>query len=343
VKNVSIIKSHGVTLYGGNGSNIILKPLCDQHLPLLYKWNSDLELLYWTEGDDVSEPYRKETVHKIYGDTSQDAFCFLIEVNKIPIGECWLQKMNMPDVIAMYPENLDVRRIDMAIGEKEYWNRGIGTQFIGMLVDFAFNGEYVDVLHCFCYDYNKRSQRMWEKNNFTLIKKVKHEHSQKSEYEYHYALTRQQYVENRRVKVSDDKVFMFSISELQPSQLYISEGKLRLANEWFDKADITKVDAIPIKEFQGKKLMTDGHTRAVLAYLNGFTEIPCYLDTDELDMAAYAVDIAWCDAEGVSCVADLAKRIVSHKNYEVLWRKRCMEMYESNENFDNCRKVRDEK
>ena len=175
---MSIIKSHDVTLYGGNEKyDIILKPLCDEHLPLLYKWNSDLEVLYWTEGADVSEPYGKETVHDIYEYVSQNAFCFRIEVNGTAIGECWLQKMNMPDVIAMYPENTYIRRIDMSIGEKDYWNKGIGTLLIGIIVDFAFNGEKVDVLHCFCDDYNKRSQRVWEKNGFTFVKKVKHEHS----------------------------------------------------------------------------------------------------------------------------------------------------------------------
>lgn len=118
---------------------------------------------------------------------------------------------------------------------------------------------------------------------------------------------------------------MLPISKLQPSQLYISDGKLRLAKEWFDKSDITSMDAVPIKKFEDKHLMTDGHTRAVLAFLNGFTEILCYFDLEELDMEAYMKDIDWCNEEGVYGIADLAKRIVAHKDYEVLWRKRCME------------------
>ena len=96
--------------------------------------------------------------------------------------------------------------------------------------------------------------------------------------------------------------------------------------EWFDKEDIIKIDPIPIKPWNGRDLMTDGHTRAVLAYQNGFRKIPCYLDEDELDMKAYAIDVEWCNNEGVFGVSDLAKRIVPHNEYEVLWRKRCMEM-----------------
>lgn len=48
---MSIIKSHNITLYGGNDEyKIILRPLSDNYLPLLYKWNSDPEVLYWSEG-----------------------------------------------------------------------------------------------------------------------------------------------------------------------------------------------------------------------------------------------------------------------------------------------------
>jgi RimJ/RimL family protein N-acetyltransferase len=325
---MSIIKSHDVTLYGGNEHDIILKPLCDEHLPLLYKWNSDPEVLYWTEGDDVLS-YDEDSVHDIYGSVSQNALCFLIEVDAKPIGDCWLQKMNIPEVLAKYDNKTDVRRIDMCIGEKDYWNKGIGTAFVRMLVDYAFNGEYADVLHCLIGDYNTRSRRVWEKNGFSLVFVKEDKNSKKTKYEYQYALTKEQFISNRRVIVPQNKVFFLPISELQPSQLYISEGKLRLCSEWFDKNDISKMDAIPIKKFQDKHLMIDGHTRAVLAYQNGFDKVPCYFDEATFDMAAYATDIDWCNSEGVKDIADLTKRIVPHKEYEVLWRKRCMDMYYS--------------
>lgn len=51
---MSIIRSHHTTLHGGNDAyKIILRPLSDAHLPYLYKWNSDPEVLYWTEGDEA--------------------------------------------------------------------------------------------------------------------------------------------------------------------------------------------------------------------------------------------------------------------------------------------------
>lgn len=192
---MSIITSHNVTLSGKkNEFSIILRPLCDDHLSFLYKWNSDPEVLYWTEGgEDIELSYDKETVQFIYGSVSQNAFCFLVEVNENPIGECWLQKMNLPDVVEMYP-GLDVRRIDMAIGEKEFWGKGIGSEFVRMLIEFAFLNQNVDVLHCFSEDYNKRSQGVWLKNGFKLVRTDELKQPQKGTNQYHFALSREEFI-----------------------------------------------------------------------------------------------------------------------------------------------------
>jgi len=192
---MSIIKTHDITLHGNTTEyRIVLRPLTDAHLPYLYKWNADPELLYWTEGDIV-EVYDAKTVNGIYGSVSQNALCFLIEANDIPIGECWIQKMNLPDVIAMYPDCTDIRRIDFAIGEKVFWNKGIGTQMLGMLVDYAFTGECVDILHCLSEDYNIASRRLWEKHGFTrILDEPILPQPQKGKWQYHWRLTKEEYL-----------------------------------------------------------------------------------------------------------------------------------------------------
>lgn len=323
-----IIKTHDITLYGGTDKPLVLRPLCDSDLPLLYQWNADPQVLYWTEGGEAGRDisYGPELVRAIYGGVSQHAFCFLVEYDGRPVGECWLQKMNLPAVLQMYPETMDVRRIDMALGEKDCWGRGIGTAFVGMLVDFAFCGEHVDVLHCFCEDYNIRSCRLWEKHGFTRILEEPLPASRKGKIQYHYRLTRQEYIENRRANIPAGKRFQAELAALQPSQLYISEGKLRLVREWFDPDSRGNFDPIPIKQYGNMLLVTDGHTRAVAACLAGWETIPAYWDEDELDMDAYAVDVRWCREEGISSPFALVDRIVPHKDYERLWRKRCMEL-----------------
>ncbi|GHU78822.1 hypothetical protein FACS1894191_0310 [Clostridia bacterium] len=326
---MSVITTHDTTLYGGNDEyGIVLRPLCDEHLPLLYKWSADPEVTYWTEGgtNETNIIYGPDTVHKIYGGVSKDSFCFLIEADGTPIGECRLQRMNLPEVKAMYAEALDVRRIDMSIGEKAYWNKGIGSLFVGMLIDFAFNGESVDVLHCFCEDYNVRSRRVWEKNGFTrILAESLTPQPQKGKWQYHYRLTCQDWVRPRRENIPPEKVFELPLDALQPSQLYISAGKLRLAREWFEAIGNSAIDPIPIKDMDGKNVMTDGHTRAVMAKLAGCEAVPVYWETAALDWNAYRLNVKWCEEEAVTNVMALAKRIVPHRDYERLWRKRCAE------------------
>ena len=68
--------------------------------------------------------------------------------------------------------------------------------------------------------------------------------------------------------------------------------------------------------------MTDGHTRAAAAYLAGWTDIPVYMDTDELDRNFYETAVKWCGEAGIHTPAELAEHIVSHRDYERLWRGR---------------------
>ena len=45
---------------------------------------------------------------------------------EIPIGECWLQQMNLERILQRYPK-ADSRHIDSMIGVKELWGQGLGT------------------------------------------------------------------------------------------------------------------------------------------------------------------------------------------------------------------------
>ena len=194
-----IITTHDVTLYGGNDVDIVLRPLCDAHLPLLYKWNADPEVVYWTDTGNA-DAFTEEDVRGIYASVSQNAICFLAEVNGRPIGDFWLQKMNIPEVSAQYP-GFDVRRIEATIGEKTLWGKGIGSAVLGMLIDFAFNGENADLLYCFAADYNIRSQKTLLKQGFQLCgEEDAGEESLRAKKEYHYRLTRREYMERHRTK-----------------------------------------------------------------------------------------------------------------------------------------------
>ena len=81
------------------------------------------------------------------------------------MGECWLQEMNVERVLRRYP-GLDCRRIDIEI-QKDFWDRGIGSTAIGLLVGFGFEAEGADGI--FAVDVgeeNGRSLRAFGKKGF---------------------------------------------------------------------------------------------------------------------------------------------------------------------------------
>jgi 8-oxo-dGTP pyrophosphatase MutT (NUDIX family) len=126
--------------------------------------------------------------------------------------------------------------------------------------------------------------------------------------------------------LSRERGFEVPLTELQPSQLYISQHKMQLARGWFGPEDRASFDPIPVKLYRGRYMMTDGHTRAVVAALAGWETVPVTLDDDPLDLLAYAECVRWCDEAGLKCAADLTGRIISHEDYETLWHKRCDDM-----------------
>jgi len=79
---------------------------------------------------------------------SQHAFCFIIQYQGKPASECWLQEMNLEEIAAKYPGQ-DVRRVDIMIGENDCWGMGIGSAAIGLLTEFAFISQGIDLIFIF--------------------------------------------------------------------------------------------------------------------------------------------------------------------------------------------------
>ncbi len=88
--------------------------MTEEDWEILLKWNSDPEVLYYSEGDNVIA-YTLEQVQRIYRGISQNASCFIIEVDGKSVGECWLQRINLKRILEKYLR-LDCRRIDLMIG-----------------------------------------------------------------------------------------------------------------------------------------------------------------------------------------------------------------------------------
>jgi aminoglycoside 2''-phosphotransferase len=184
---MATIHEHNVTL---RDEDLVLRPMTEADWDILSEWNRDPQVLYYSEGGDVQE-YDLATVQQIYRGTSQNALCFVIEFEGVPIGECWLQRMNLERILAEYPGR-DCRRVDLMIGEKEFWGRGLGTRTIRLLVELAFKQEEADaVFACEVGDYNPRSRRAFEKVGFEVYASIPQLPGSKASVVYDLLLTRE--------------------------------------------------------------------------------------------------------------------------------------------------------
>ena len=113
------------------------------------------------------------------------------------------------------------------------------------------------------------------------------------------------------------------LTDLQPSQFYISEKKLRDIENWFDPKDLSGFEPIPIKLLDGKLVMTDGHTRAVAAIKAGLDSVPLVWDEDELDWDMYRACVSACQEQNILSPADLLTCIISEEEYKEKWDKWC--------------------
>lgn len=123
-----------------------------------------------------------------------------------------------------------------------------------------------------------------------------------------------------------NKVFLLDIDKVQPSQLYINSEKLNRVREQFEPGKPENLEPIPVKRLGSEIIFTDGHTRALVAYLSGFKELRVYWDEDDLDWAAYEKCVQWCKEEGIRTIRDLKDRVVGPADYETLWLERCHRM-----------------
>jgi RimJ/RimL family protein N-acetyltransferase len=191
------LRTHTVTL---RSDRLVLRPMTEADWPTLLRWNNDPEVLYFSEGDDVTSR-SLEDIQGIYRSVSQNAFCFMAELGvapvgeSSPIGECWLQRMNLECILRRFPDQ-DCRRIDLSIGEKALWGQGLRTEMIRLLSGFAFEQERADrVFGCDIADYNPRSLKAFLRAGYQIDAQLPQPPGSKAKYVADVCLTRDRYLD----------------------------------------------------------------------------------------------------------------------------------------------------
>ena len=112
------------------------------------------------------------------------------------------------------------------------------------------------------------------------------------------------------------------ITDLHPTQLYLSEKKLQAIQMLDQSAEIINVDPISVLAYGDRLLITDGHHRAYQALLAGRDTISAEFDRDGGD-ALYALYAQACEERKIASVLDLKNRILPQDEYEAKWYNWC--------------------
>lgn len=112
------------------------------------------------------------------------------------------------------------------------------------------------------------------------------------------------------------------LTDLHPTQLYLSEKKLHDIQMLDQSAEITNLDPISILAVGNRLLITDGHHRAYQALLAGRDTISAEFDRDGGD-ALYALYAQACEERKIDSVLDLKHRILPQDEYEAKWYNWC--------------------
>ena len=113
----------------------------------------------------------------------------------------------------------------------------------------------------------------------------------------------------------EEKEVEVKITDLHPTQLYLSEKKLHDIQMLDQSAKIINVDPISVLAFGNRFLITDGHHRAYQALLAGRDMISAEFDRDGGD-ELYALYAQACEERKISSVLDLKHRILAQDEYE---------------------------
>ena len=129
------------------------------------------------------------------------------------------------------------------------------------------------------------------------------------------------------------QTFEVSLEELGVSQLYLNQRKLEAVRERVSAEDFAGFEPLPVYDFgDGRKVLTDGHSRAFVAMMRGQKTLTVYWDNDpnttgKLPQRMYRMYLEWCEKAGVKILADLQSRVLQAPNYEFFWLERCRRGY----------------
>ncbi len=144
------------------GEKCFLSPVSLDDLDRYLEWVNDLEIGQFVLFSSVvfDRDKEREALQKLMNESVVFAIVEK-DTNKV-IGNCGL---HLVDEVHRHAQ------FGIFIGEKTYWNQGIGTEASALILDYGFNIMNLNNISLEVVEYNKRAVRSHEKVGFQYVGK----------------------------------------------------------------------------------------------------------------------------------------------------------------------------
>ena len=156
---------------------ISIRLLNEQDKNLLLKWLTDERVLNFWEGKSAVFDLDRIT-EDFYGEENVEVIRTIIEYQGQVIGYLQMYKLDNEalEEYSYQSTNKVIYGIDQFIGEPEYWDKGIGTKFMKLVLQYLTNSKGAEIVILDPHADNPRAIRCYEKVGFKKIKFLpKHE------------------------------------------------------------------------------------------------------------------------------------------------------------------------
>jgi diamine N-acetyltransferase len=142
------------------GQKVQLRPVKRSDVDYFLVWFNDPEVIqYLNMYLPMTEMYEENYIQEFYKDYTKVRLVIeAVEGQSVkPIGSIGLDSINPKDHNATF---------GIAIGEKDYWSKGYGTEATRLLVNYGFEQLNLHRINSSVFSFNERSLRMHKKVGF---------------------------------------------------------------------------------------------------------------------------------------------------------------------------------
>lgn len=128
-------------------------------------WFNDLEVTQFVSNfGAVFTTEAEEDWYREQAENDEPTFTIHHLPKDKPIGNCGLHNINQDN---------DHGEMGIVLGEKEYWNRGLGTEAVRLITDFGFTALGLHGISLLVKGFNGRARRVYEKVGYQIAGRVR--------------------------------------------------------------------------------------------------------------------------------------------------------------------------